>query len=149
MVLKTLAGLLPMDLNDETLRRYREKRMQELLGVAEISTEADLIEKTKNLTMVVHFYKPEFKRCAVMDRRLTEIRGDLPAVHFYRVNADICPVVCARLEVRVLPFLGFFKEGYFVDQMVGFEKLGDDFDAAALKRRILESNLFRPVSSLE
>lgn len=135
-------------LDDEAFRRYREKRIQEIVGIEEISTEKELIEKTKSLKMIVHFYKPEFKRCSVMDQKLMDVSRSLPSIKFYRVNADVCPTVSTKLEIRVLPFLGFFKDGYFVDQMVGFEQWGDDMDVDSLKKRILESNMFKPISDV-
>lgn len=136
--------------DDEAFMRYRERRLRELCGkVASIPCERELIEKTKSLKMIVHFYKAEFKRCAVMGRRLEEVRDSFPEIGFYRVDAEVCPMVARKLEIRVLPFLGFFKDGYFVDQVVGFERLGDDdVDAEALRRRILDSNIFKPISSI-
>lgn len=135
--------------DDEAFMRYREKRIQELYGrIDDIPAEKELIEKTKSLKMIVHFYKPEFSRCKIMDRRLEEIKDYFPGIQFYRVNAEMCPIVARKLEIRVLPFLGFFKDGYFVDQVVGFEKLGDDVELEALKKRILESNIFKPISSI-
>ncbi|KAH9412164.1 hypothetical protein HK407_01g00560 [Ordospora pajunii] len=138
-------------LDNEVFRRYRERRMQELSAkVITISSEKELIEKTKTMTMIVHFHKAEFKRCAIMDKMLDEVQGSFPEIAFYRVDADMCPVVAKRLEIRVLPFLGFFKEGYFVDQVIGFEKLGGDaIDIECFKKRIAGSNIFRPVSSLQ
>ncbi|KAM0672312.1 thioredoxin [Ordospora colligata] len=137
-------------LDDEVFKRYRERRMQELSAkVVTICSEKELIEKTKTMTMIVHFQKAEFKRCAIMDKMLDEVQGSFPEISFYRVDADICPVVAKKLEIRVLPFLGFFKDGYFVDQVIGFEKLGGDaIDIECLKKRIAESNIFKPISSL-
>ncbi|CAD24942.1 similarity to the THIOREDOXIN family [Encephalitozoon cuniculi GB-M1] len=139
---------LPQD--DEAFMRYRERRIQELCGkVEEVVSEKELIEKTKSLRMIVHFYKPEFKRCKTMDKGLEEVKDCFPGIRFYRVNAEICPVVARKLEIRVLPFLGFFKDGYFVDQVVGFEKLGgDSVEPEVLKKRILDSNIFKPISSI-
>ncbi|WEL37815.1 thioredoxin [Encephalitozoon hellem] len=136
--------------DDEAFMRYREKRIQELCGgIEDITSERELIEKTKSLKMIVHFYKQEFSRCKIMDRRLEGVREFFPGIRFYRVNAEICPVVARKLEIRVLPFLGFFKDGYFVDQIVGFERLGDEAEPEALKKRIQESNIFKPVSSIQ
>lgn len=140
---------LPLD--DEAFKRYREKRILEMVGgVAEVQSEGELIEKTKTLKMIVHFYKTEFRRCSIMDQRLQEVSREFPDIMFYRVNADICPIVSEKLGIRMLPFLGFFKDGYFVDQMVGFEQLGDDgFVTGSLKKRILKSNIFKPVSNIQ
>jgi thioredoxin-like negative regulator of GroEL len=134
-------------LDNEVFMRYRQKRLQELTStVAEIASEKELMEKTQGLTMIVHFYKPEFRRCKVMDRALGVVSRDMPSILFYRVNVEICPFVTEKLRITVLPFLGFFKEGYFVDQLVGFEDVGDDsVDPALLKNRIRESNVFKPL----
>lgn len=136
-------------MSDEAFKRYRDKRMNELSGkMVDILSERELIEKTKTLRMVVHFHKPEFKRCQIMDQRLNQIAIRFPSIRFYRVDADMCPVVARKLEIRMLPFLGFFNDGFFVDEVVGFEGLGDDVDVKILEKRIHESNIFKPVSSI-
>jgi thioredoxin-like negative regulator of GroEL len=132
-------------LDDEIFRRYRERRLQELSNsVTEITSEKELVDKTQRLTMVVYFYKPEFRRCKVMDHVLGAVSRELPSLLFYRMNAELCPFVTEKLGITALPFLGFFKDGFFVDQVVGFEEIGDDdVSPALLKKKIKESSIFK------
>lgn len=140
-----------IEMDDEVFLKYKQERMKELLGqIEEITTERDLIEKSQSETMIVHFYKEDFKACSIMNKELNNVYKDIEHIKFYKIKADICPVVTTKLNITVLPFLGFFKEGYFVDQVVGFEGMGDErFDREKLKKRIQESNIYKPVSYIK
>lgn len=133
--------------DDEIFEQYKKKRMQELCStVQDIVSECELIEKTKTLTMIVHFYKLTFNRCKAMDNKLREISKEFPDILFYRVDAEICPTVVNKLGVKVLPFLGFFKEGYFVDQLVGFDNIGNEsIDMGKFRSRIKNSNVYKDI----
>ncbi|KAF9764625.1 Phosducin-like protein 3 [Nosema granulosis] len=140
-----------IDVDDEVFLKYKQERMKELLGtIEEITVERDLIEKSQRETMIVHFYKDDFKACAIMNKELNNLFKDIENIKFYKIKAEICPIVTSKLNISVLPFLGFFKDGYFVDQVVGFEGCGDErFDREKLKKRILESNIYKPVSYIK
>ncbi|EOB11834.1 Phosducin-like protein 3 [Nosema bombycis CQ1] len=137
--------------DDEVFLKYKQERMKELLGgVEEIFIEEDLINKSQHETMIVHFYKDDFKACEIMNRELSKVCKELENIKFYKVKAEIAPVVTNKLQITVLPFLGFFKEGFFVDQVVGFEGMGDErFSYEKMKKRIQESNIYRPVSYIK
>lgn len=132
---------------DEIFLKYKTKRMAELKQtnstVGELDTERLLIKKTKSNRMIVHFYKPEFKRCRIMNERLNRVCKFFPDIEFYKIDPDKCPMVVEKIGVKILPFLGFFKDGYYVGHQVGFENLGDeDFEADDLVKIIKESNMF-------
>lgn len=123
-------------------KRYQELKTLLLPQINEITSQEDLIHKTKTENMIVHFYKKGFKFCNEMDEKLKKIIKDYQNIKFFRVNVEICPFVCEKLNITVLPFLGFFRNGFFVGQHIGFEKVGDTHcDLNKLKKVINESEL--------
>ena len=134
-------------IENELLTQYQKKRYQELVnimtpGITEIKSEEELIAKTKVEKMIVHFYKDGFKFCNEIDGGLKKISKEYGDIKFYRIRAEICPLVCEKLNIQVLPFLAFFKNGFFVGQHVGLEKVGDSHcDLNMLKEMINKSEL--------
>lgn len=137
---------LPSD--DEVFIKYKAKRISELReesdGLIELTSEAELVRKSKTDTMIVHFYKPEFRKCQIMNHNLEKVSRTLSGIGFYKIRADLCYLVTERLSITSLPFLAFFKDGYFVDSVTGFEGLGDDwFEAEDLVELIQNSGIFK------
>lgn len=137
---------LPSD--DEVFIKYKAKRISELReessGLIELKSEEELVRKSKLDTMIVHFYKPEFRKCQIMNHNLEKVSGNFSGIEFYKIRADLCDFVAGRLYISELPFLAFFKDGYFVDWVTGFEGLGDDwFEAEDLVELIQNSNIFK------
>ncbi|EEQ82364.1 hypothetical protein NCER_100932 [Vairimorpha ceranae BRL01] len=140
-----------ISIDEEIYEKYKAQRIKELLQeISEIKTEKELIEMTHNETMIVHFYEDTFETCKIMNKELNKIYKDFENIKFYKIKASICPVITSKLQIEVLPFLGFFKEGFFVDQIVGFEGMGDErFDPKKLKKKIQDSNIFKPISFIK
>lgn len=111
--------------DDEFIRNYTE-RMVRNIALREYTDEEELIRLTTHETMVVHFYDPSFERCRHMNSILLRVSPKFPQISFAAISVDNCPKMCASLKIRVLPFLGFFRDGYFVDRLVGFEGLALD-----------------------
>ncbi|KAF7682517.1 Phosducin-like protein 3 [Astathelohania contejeani] len=138
------------DSDDEIVIKYKQKRLNELQSIAgkgsvrTLYDESDLIYKTKRDTMIVHFYDDRFEKCKIMDYNLEKIANGFKDIEFIRIEAARCGLVTQRLGIRVLPFLGFFKKGFFVDSVVGFEGLGtESFESEDLKKLIKSSNLYK------
>lgn len=108
--------------DDEFIRSYTE-RMMRSLELREYTDEEELIRLTTYETMVIHFHDPSFERCRYMNDALLRASSRFPHIRFGTINVNNCPKMCASLKIRVLPFLGFFRDGYFVDKLVGFEGL--------------------------
>ncbi|WUR03848.1 thioredoxin [Vairimorpha necatrix] len=136
---------------DEIYEKYKSQRIKELLKeIPEIVTENELIKLTQHETMIVHFYDDTFETCKIMNKELNKIYKDFENISFYKIKADICPIVTNKLEIKILPFLGFFKNGFFVDQIVGFEGMGDErFNPEKLRNKIRDSNIYKPVSYIK
>ncbi|KAK1347695.1 phosducin-like protein [Hamiltosporidium tvaerminnensis] len=108
--------------------KYKNQRLQQLEKnrIPTLQSEQDLINLTKEETMIVHFFDPKFKRCDQMDKALNLVYLKFPCIQFYRIQASLASFVTKRLQIVALPTLAFFKDGYFVDSVVGFENVGNE-----------------------
>lgn len=76
---------------------------------------------TSNPRCVVHFFHPDFARCATMDGHLERLSGRHYDARFGRVDVQKCPFVVEKLGVRVLPCVVGFREGVISGRITGFE----------------------------
>lgn len=133
---------------DEVCAKYRAQRLLEMRreskSLLELSNESELIRKSKKDTMIVHFYKPEFIKCRIMNQKLEDACKHFLDIEFYKIEADACNIVTSKLEITTLPFLAFFKNGFFVDSLIGFEGLGESwFETEDLVSMIKSSNIYK------
>jgi thioredoxin-like negative regulator of GroEL len=96
---------------------------------------------TAHTSVVVHFYHDEFVSCKVMDKHLRGIAPRAIGARFLRLNAKKAPFFTAKLKVKVLPTLVFFKDGVATGRQTGFEGLvssatDEDFPTARLMRHL-------------
>ncbi|KAI9891302.1 MAG: hypothetical protein M1814_002815 [Vezdaea aestivalis] len=147
--------------NDESaLSSIRETRMQELAtelsrarymkaqsyGVyTEIKEEKDLMDITASGAKfaVVHFFKPDFARCSIMDQHLEALAAKHYDTRFLRINVEHCPFLVTRLKIQMLPCVIAFIDGTSSDRIVGFEGLGSSQSPDAFTTGILEARLLR------
>lgn len=133
--------------DEEVFIKYKTRRFDELKKgiLTEFNDESELVRKSKTNTMIVHFYKPEFRRCEIMNHNLDKVSILFPGVEFYKILAEKCTVVTERLNITTLPFLAFFKNGFYVDAIVGFEGITEDdsFSSDDLAVAIRRSELFK------
>lgn len=130
---------------NELLQSYAKSLLARNKGLfTEYTDEQELIDLTTSQTMVIHFYKPTFAKCVHMNKALHAIAPKFPGIKFGCINVLIAPHMSESLKIKALPFLAFFKDGYFIDQHVGYEKLGNTntpFALEALERYISNSQL--------
>ena len=88
--------------------------------------------------ILVHFFHPEFAKCALLDAGLARVAHAHPETLFVRVNALEAPFLAQKLQVRVLPLMVFFRGGVARERVEGFEGFGGEksFAQAALLRRL-------------
>lgn len=134
---------------DLAYEEYKQKRLAEIYHKATTKTvetytdEYRIIEKTKRDRMIVHFYDDSYEKCKIMDHNIMKICKIFKDIEFVRINANIAPILTTKLKITVLPYIGMFREGYFVDHIVGFEGLGKDkFEAEDLIKVIRRSGMF-------
>ncbi|ELA41734.1 uncharacterized protein VICG_01238 [Vittaforma corneae ATCC 50505] len=113
------------DSDDEFMKTYTKNLMKRLSNFQEYTDEEELIDLTTERKIIVHFYSPAFKKCQKMNEALKQVSVKFPSLNFGCINVEKCPKMCASLKIKVLPFLAFFKDGFFVDEIVGFEKFGN------------------------
>lgn len=163
--------------DDSELDAFREQRLQQLHAefdkarrlkdnehgtYTEIKDEKALMDITTSTKLcVVHFSKPDFNRCRIMDTHLevshsftllrhnTDIVQALAPSHYeariLKINVDNCPFLVTKLGIQVLPCVLAFIDGVGVDRIVGFEGLGrspDHFATRDLEARLIRAEVF-------
>ncbi|KAI5168309.1 hypothetical protein PAEPH01_0022 [Pancytospora epiphaga] len=135
------------DSSDETfMESYRRVLINQTRQLFNYKDENELIGLAESKTMIVHFYSQSFKKCIFMNKALGKLAPKLTTIKFVCIEASRAPSMARSLGIKTLPFLAFFREGYLVDQIIGFEKLGnnnDGFEVGELEKYIKESPLIR------
>lgn len=135
---------------DLAFEEYKQKRLAELYKKANqkivetFTDEYALIQKTKRDRMIVHFFDDSFEKCKIMDHNLLKICKVFKDIEFIRIDAKSAPTLTTKLGIKALPFVGMFRDGFFVDQIVGFEGLGhDSFEPEDLIKFIRLGEMFK------
>lgn len=147
--------------NDSELDAFREQRLQQLHAefdkarrlkanehgtYTEIKDEKALMDITTSTKLcVVHFFKPDFNRCRIMDTHLEALAPSHYEARILKINVDNCPFLVTRLKIQVLPCVISFIDGQGVDRIIGFEGLGgtsDNFKTRDLENRLIQSEVF-------
>lgn len=151
-----IAELEEEDGDNAAISALREKRLEQLHAemsraktlkqtqhgtYMEIKDEKDLMGITTSTKLcVVHFMKPDFNRCRIMDERLRLLAERHFDTRFVSINVVNAPFLVVKLEIQVLPCVIAFIDGVGKDRIIGFEGIGyrqDAFTAAELERRLL------------
>ncbi len=137
----------------------------------EIKDEKELFDITTSQPRVVcHFFHPDFRRCAIIQKHLEQLAGSMLALahshtrtrahthtfagahfttKFVKVEAEKAPFLTTKLNVVVLPTIIIFIDGIAKDRVVGFDDLGntDTFKTSLLEVcRGVRVCVFAPVS---
>lgn len=116
-----------------------------------LTTDQSVLDHTTSSTRsLIHFYHPDFARCSIMDRALSQLAPYHHEVRFARVDVRNTPFLVEKLGIRVLPCVIGFKDGVGVERVVGFEGLGErGFDATdsgfrvgVLEKRMVGKGVF-------
>ena len=153
-----LIAELEEEADDNTaMAALREKRLQQLHAemtrarvmrdgsghgtYQEIRDEKQILDiTTSTKRCVVHFMKPDFNRCRIMDEKLGVLAEKHFDTRFLSINVDNAPFLVVKLGVQVLPCVIAFIGGVSTDRIIGFEGLGwkpDSFTLAELEERLL------------
>ncbi|CAD6586083.1 MAG: hypothetical protein ASARMPREDX12_002196 [Alectoria sarmentosa] len=142
--------------NDPSLAHLREARIQQLASELkkskqlrsegfgsydQIKDEKRLMEiTTSTKCCVVHFYKPDFNRCRIMDGHLSALAPVHLSTRFLRIDVEHAPFLVTKLNVKVLPCVIAFIGGVSADRIVGFEGVRyseDTFKTGDLEKRLV------------
>ncbi|KAL8710529.1 MAG: hypothetical protein Q9220_004962 [cf. Caloplaca sp. 1 TL-2023] len=130
----------------EEFTRAKHLRKQDHGHYTEIKEEKTLMDtvNTGAELCVVHFFKSDFHRCAIMDGHLERLAPLHFDTRFLSINVENAPFLITKLKVQVLPCVIAFKKGVSVDRIIGFEGLGhggDTFSTKDLEMRLLRSGV--------
>lgn len=92
-------------------------------------------------SLVLHFFQPNFIKCATMTEHLQRLAHLHTETRFIECLAEKMNFLVDRLAVKVLPCVILFRNGITVDRIVGFEGLGGD--GSSFSTRTLEWRLKR------
>ena len=111
----------------------------------EIKDEKQLMDITTSTERcIVHFMKPDFNRCRIMDGKLAVLAEKHYEARFVSINVENAPFLVVKLGIQVLPCVVCFRDAVGVDRVVGFEGVGrkpDDCDPGMLEGRFLGSGI--------
>jgi len=148
--------------SDATFSALREKRLVQLHAelsrakaiksdkpghglYQEITDEKHLLDITTSTKLcVVHFMKPDFNRCGMMDDKLRVLAEKHFDTRFVSINVENAPFLVVKLGIQVLPCVIAFKDGVGADRIIGFEGIGykpDSFTVSELEARLLSSGV--------
>jgi len=127
------------------LKRSKQQRSQGFGSYPQLKDEKALMETTTATKYcVVHFFKPDFNRCRIMDEHLAALAPVHLETRFLRIDVEHAPFLVEKLKVRVLPCVVAFMGGVGVDRVVGFEGLGyseDTFKTRDLEVRLIAAGV--------
>ncbi|CAG5134933.1 unnamed protein product [Candidula unifasciata] len=105
----------------------------------------DLTTSPEVQQCVVHFFHPDFRRCAIVDAHLEKLSRKYFETKFAKLNVEKSNFLVTKLKIQTLPAIFCFKKAIVVDKIVGFEELGntDDFPLIVLERRLARSGVIK------
>ena len=132
----------------EQLKKYEEQKREWLHKghgqYNEVASDKEFFAEAKDSPrLVCHFYRDSTFRCKIVDKHLSILAPKHLETKFLKVNAERCRFLVQKRDVRVLPTIELFKDGKFVDRIVGFDDLGgkDDFSTEMMEWRIAQSGV--------
>ncbi|KAK3715378.1 hypothetical protein LTR37_007106 [Vermiconidia calcicola] len=154
------ALIAELEEDDDGFSALREKRLEQLHSemtrakvlketqhgtYMEIKDEKQLMDITTSTKLcVVHFMKPDFNRCRIMDEKIRTLVDKHFDTRFVSINVDNAPFLVVKLGIQVLPCVLSFIDGVGTDRIIGFEGVGqrpDNITANELEARLLGSGV--------
>ncbi|ORY91128.1 thioredoxin-like protein, partial [Syncephalastrum racemosum] len=107
----------------------------------EITNEKEFMNITTGTKYVVgHFFHKDFRRCKIMDTHLEAclIAKKHYQTRFVKIDVENAPFLVEKLQVRVLPCVMAWVDGYMQTKLIGFDELGntDGFSTALLELKL-------------
>ena len=110
--------------------------------ITTLSSEKEVMEiVTATKRTLVHFFHPDFHRCAVMDRHLEAMAPVHVEVRFLRIEAANAAWLCGKLGIRVLPCVIGWVDGKEATRVLGFEGVGEGCRTGDLEEVLVRGGL--------
>ncbi|EGC33980.1 hypothetical protein DICPUDRAFT_80278 [Dictyostelium purpureum] len=124
--------------DDDEISKIREARMKQLREEAKL--------KPQYLNEHGEYKEVDeqnFPRCKILDRKLEILAKTHMSTKFFKINVEKAAFFVAKLSIRVLPALIFFRNGIAVDRCIGFDEFGgdDNFKIEQLAMRIQKAGV--------
>ena len=123
------------------LKRQKQQRSEGYGTYVQVRDEKALMDiTTGQKRCIVHFYKPDFNRCRIMDEHLSSLAGTHLETRFLRIDVEHAPFLVTKLGVKILPCVICFVDGVSKDRIVGFDGVGyseDTFQTKDLEDRLI------------
>ncbi|KAJ8651817.1 hypothetical protein O0I10_012609 [Lichtheimia ornata] len=133
------------DIQDELERRQAMEENKHGL-YTEITNEKEFMDITTSEKYVVgHFYHDDFRRCKIMDTHLEKLAREYYNTRFIKINVMNAPFLVEKLQVRVLPCVMAWLDGFAQIKVVGFDELGgtDSFSTGMLELKLTNAGVIR------
>ncbi|KAG2211884.1 hypothetical protein INT47_004571, partial [Mucor saturninus] len=133
------------EIQDELKRRHGRAENNHGL-YTDITKEKEFMDITTSEKYVVgHFYHKDFRRCKIMDTHLETLAQKYYDTRFIKIEVQNAPFLVEKLQVKVLPCVMAWVNGYAQTKMVGFDDLGctDSFATAALELKLIHAGVLK------
>ncbi|KAF1797207.1 thioredoxin-like protein [Mucor lusitanicus] len=133
------------EIQDELERRHARVENQHGL-YTDITKEKEFMDITTSEKYVVgHFYHQDFRRCKIMDTHMEKLAQKYYDTRFIKIDVQNAPFLVEKLQIKVLPCVMAWVNGYAQTKIVGFDELGstDSFQTAALELKLLHAGVVR------
>ncbi|KAI8637408.1 thioredoxin-like protein [Parasitella parasitica] len=133
------------EIQEEIQRRNTRAENQHGL-YTDITKEKEFMEITTSDKYVVgHFYHKDFRRCKIMDTHLETLAQKYYDTRFIKIDVQNAPFLVEKLQIKMLPCVMAWVDGFAQTKIVGFDELGstDSFQTAALELKLLHAKVIR------
>uniref|UniRef100_A0A0A9W660 Thioredoxin domain-containing protein 9 n=1 Tax=Lygus hesperus TaxID=30085 RepID=A0A0A9W660_LYGHE len=136
----------------ERLAKMKQESEEKRLWLANGHGEYSEIEESeffnvtkKSKNVIAHFYKNDASRCKIFDHHLKLIAPRHLEVKIVKLDAEKCPFLASRLNIKVIPTLLVVVNNITKDKVIGFSDLGncDDFSTEILEWRLAQSSVIK------
>lgn len=109
------------------MKKYTQMKLIQSFKLKEYTKEDELIELCKEKTMAIHFFHPNFSICKNLNNSFqaisTKFAKEKVGYLIGCINVENCRKMVSSIGISVLPVVCFFKDGFLIEKMTGFENL--------------------------
>lgn len=152
------------ELREMRLRQMKQMQREKIENIGkghgqyrEITQDEFLTEVTASERVVCHFYHRDAPICEIMHHHINRLVARHVETKFLKIDAGKAPFFVAKLAIRTMPTVVFFRDGVAIDKIIGFEGLADDmpegkedqWPTIKLARRLGEMKAINPAAIVD